>query len=58
MLILDYFKDDIMKAKQFDEIWMIIDKEPLAQLDSVILAKQFNKHKNLKVTNSILNRMR
>ena len=37
---------------------MIIDKEPLAQLDSVILAKQFNKHKNLKVTNSILNRMR
>ena len=37
-----------MKAKAFDEIWMIIDKEPLAQLDSEKLAKLFNKHKNLK----------
>lgn len=47
-----------MKAKAFDEIWMIIDKEPLAQLDSEKLAKLFNKHKNLKVTNSILNEKR
>ena len=37
---------------------MIIDKEPLAQLDAEKLAKLFNKNKNIKVTNSILNKMR
>ena len=34
LLIIDHFKDRIMKAKGFDEIYTLISKEPTNEIDA------------------------
>lgn len=55
LYIVDYFKDQVMKAKAFDEIYMLFAKEPINVITPQILAKMFKENKKIKLTNTILN---
>lgn len=60
LLIVDFFKDQIMKAQAFDEIYFIIAKEPMEKITTEILCKLFQdkENKKIKITNSMLVKLR
>ena len=58
LLIVDFFKDQVMKCKSFDEIYQIIAKEPYEQITPKILCKLIEDNKKFKFTNKMLDQMR
>ena len=58
LLIVEYFKDAVMRCKSFDEIYCIIAKEPYEQITPTVLCKLFEDHKKIKFTNKMLEHMR
>lgn len=58
LFIVEHFKAKVMKAKAFEEIYMIFCKEPMEEITSKILAKMFKENKKFKITNSMLSQKR
>jgi len=57
LLIIEMFKDDVMKATAFDQIYSVIATYPQKMVDVKALSKKL-KSKKMKVTNTMLNAYR
>lgn len=58
LLIIEYFKQDVLKANAFDQIYMIISQNPYSEVDNIKISQLLIESRRLKVTNSILTRIR
>lgn len=55
LLIVDYLKEDVMKATAFDQIYTIISKFPYEKITAEILKQKLSNNKKIKLTNTQLN---
>ena len=58
LLIIEYFHKEVLKANAFDQIYMIISQNPYNEVDSIKMSQLLIVCRRLKVTNSILTRIR
>lgn len=58
LFIIEHFKAKVMKARAFEEIYMIFSKEPMDEITTNVLIKMFKEKQKFKITNSMLNQKR
>ena len=54
LLIVDYLREDIMRATAFDQIYFLISKDPHDKIDIKVLRQQLLNPRKVKLTNKML----
>ena len=55
IIIVDYYKDKIMNAKTFEEVYSVLNVGNLPEITPKVLTKALKNNFKIKLTNSSLN---